>query len=229
MKFLEIKNLKVTYKNSGVKFNIVDSASFCVNSGDYVCIVGKNGAGKSTLLKAILGLVPISSGELLFTNLKKCEISYVPQFCTILPHVPATVEEIVYAGILKAHWQNFFKFRKVCRNVFYYLDELKISHLFKKKISELSGGQVKKVLIARALCSEPKMLILDEPFANLDDESSKILHNILKGLNNINKITVIMVLHDHGNAKRISNKILSLEGGKIIQLNNMTYPAVTEW
>ena len=221
MKILEISNLKVSYKCNGIKFDVVDNANICVDAGDYMCIVGKNGAGKSTLIKAILGLVPISSGKLTFINLKRSEISYVPQFNTMLHNIPATVEEIVFAGILKSHWQNFLKPRKLKNNIVNYLSELKISHLFKTKISELSGGQVKKVLIARALCSEPRMLILDEPFANLDENSSNVLNIILKKLNTLNKVTIVMVLHDYEKVKRISNKILNLENGKTTQFNNM--------
>ena len=102
----------------------------------------------------------------------------------------------------------------------HFLNKLKIPDLYKRKMMDLSGGQIKRVLIARALCSEPKILILDEPFANLDEETSDILYKMFDRLNAFNKITFVMVLHDTEKAKKVSTSIINVEKGKVCQVIN---------
>ena len=215
MNLIEVKNLSVSYKSQKKETLALCDVNASFRYGDYVSIVGKNGAGKSTLIKSILGLVKIKRGKIIFNKLKKCEISYVPQFNNIFATLPATVKEIVFTGILKPGLFNFFSSKQEKIKALKYLDLLNINSILERSIPELSGGQVKKVLLARALCSNPKVLILDEPCASLDEHSSCKFCEILKKLNKINNITIIIVTHNTKYAQQISSKILFLEEGKI--------------
>lgn len=214
MRIIEIKNLSVHYGSSKRKIVALNDINFSLDSGDFLCIVGNNGAGKSTLIKSILGLIRYN-GKIIFYGTKKSEVSYVPQFNSVFTLMPTTVKEIVLTGTLKPNFFNFFYSKKSYTKILKYLDILKIKSLLDRKISELSGGQVKKVLLARALCSEPRVLILDEPCANLDEKSTSEFYEILEKLNKINNITIIMVVHDIDYAKRLGTKILYIEEGKI--------------
>ena len=97
---------------------------------------------------------------------------------------------------------------------------MKIDNLLKRRISELSGGQLKKVLLARALCCNPKVLVLDEPCASLDENSSAEFYNILEKLNKLNKITILMVVHDIKYAKNISKKVINITNGVVTIIAN---------
>ena len=222
MKILEVKNLNIVYKNNGEKHEALKDINFSLDFGDFLCIVGNNGAGKSTLVKSILGLIRTNSGIVVFNNLKKSEISYVPQFNSIFASMPVTAKEVVLTGTLKPNFFSYFYSKDSKSKVSKYLRILKIENLLTRKLSDLSGGQIKKVLLARALCSEPKILILDEPCANLDENSSLKFYDILKNLNKVNNITIIIVIHDVDYAKKLGNKILFIEKGKIKQLENIT-------
>ena len=215
MNLIEVKNLSVSYKSHGKEILALRDINANFSYGDYVSIVGENGAGKSTLIKSILGLVKIKSGKIIFNKLKKCEVSYVPQFNNVFSTLPTKVKEIVFTGILKPGFLNFFVSKKEKTKALKYLDLLNINSILERLIPELSGGQVKKVLLARALCSEPKVLVLDEPCANLDEHSSCEFCEILKKINKIKNITIIIVTHNIKYAQKISSKILFLEEGKL--------------
>lgn len=221
MTLIDVKNLGVLYGSTSKGTLALRNVNFSVNSGEYVCICGSNGAGKSTLIKAILNLVHCSSGRVIFNNnLKKDKISYVPQFCHGFEKIPITVKELVLFGTLKPGIFNLFYHKKDKIIAFEYLEKLNLKEMLDCKVSELSGGQIRKALLCRALCSEPKVLILDEPCANLDEESSIKFYEILKKLNKEKNITVIMVLHDLIKAKQFATKIINLEKGRIISCVN---------
>ena len=220
MNILEIKNLNISYKFCGKKISILKNANLSVKFCDYICVVGKNGAGKSSLIKAILGIIPIDNGKISFINLKRSDVSYVPQFNTGFANMPATVEEAIFTGAVRPGLAKYCTINKISDMTTHFLNKLKIPDLYKRKMMDLSGGQIKRVLIARALCSEPKILILDEPFANLDEETSDILYKMFDRLNAFNKITFVMVLHDTEKAKKVSTSIINVEKGKVCQVIN---------
>ena len=167
--------------------------------GEYLGIIGPNGGGKSTLLKAILGLVPPSSGTVqLFGNDagdKRAMMGYVPQFAAMDKSFPITVIEVVLTGRLKSGLSLFFKFssndKKTAHEL---LDKVGIADLSDRRISELSGGEFQKMLIARALAVNPKLLLLDEPTASVDAGSRVQIYNLLDELNK--EMTIILVTHD---------------------------------
>lgn len=222
MKVLEVRNLNIVYQNNEKKYEALKDINFSLDFGDFLCIVGNNGAGKSTLVKSILGLIRPTSGVVIFKNFKKSEISYVPQFNSIFTSMPITAKEVVLTGTLRPNFFSCFYSKSIKTKVLKCSRILKIEDLLSCKLSNLSGGQIKKVLLARALCLEPKILVLDEPCANLDEKSSLEFYDILKKLNRTNNITIIIVIHDVDYAKKLGTRILFLERGKIKQFKNIT-------
>lgn len=216
MDLIEVKNLSVSYKDMLKSITVLRDVSFSIKDGDYVCITGENGAGKSTLVRAILGLIKISSGKVIFkNNLKLKDVSYVSQFCESFEKIPITLNELVSFGTLKPKTFSLFYSKKDKKTVLYYLKLLNLEKVSDFKVSELSGGQKKKALLCRALCANPKVIILDEPCASLDEKSSNELYEILERLNKEKNITIIMVIHDLSKAKKIANKIINLKEGKV--------------
>ena len=168
---------------------VLEDISFQVERGDYVGIVGPNGSGKSTLVMALLGLVTISKGSasLFGTVLSDFrdwhKVGYLPQSLHLVnPVFPATVHETVGLGLLSL--KSFPKRlnRSDKYQILRTLDELGISDLQHKLIGELSGGQLQRVLLARAIVNDPELLVLDEPTAALDPETRERFYAMI-GIN----------------------------------------------
>lgn len=192
---IHIDNLTVYYGQIPAISNIC----LDVDDGEYLGIIGPNGGGKSTLLKAILGLVSITSGsvQIYGNSIQKSRrlISYVPQFAAIDKQFPITMLEVVLTGCLKKGLTPFYKYSTKDKNKAYELiDKVGISNLVNRRISELSGGEFQKMLIARALATKPKLLLLDEPTANVDVASRQQIYDLLAELNK--SMTIILVTHD---------------------------------
>ncbi len=208
MRILNIQNVSIAYDNKTVAENV----SFEVFSGDYICIVGENGSGKSTLMKAILGLMPIRKGEINFEGgLKQTEIGYLPQQSLIQRDFPATVWEVVLSGCLNRTSFLPFYIKTHKQRAENMLKSLSIENLRRKSFAELSGGQQQRVLLARALCSTEKLLILDEPTAGLDPNITLELYDLFEKLNRESKITILMVSHDIDASVKHAGKILHME------------------
>ncbi len=200
------KDVAIGYNN----YIITQNINFSVNHGDYLCIVGENGSGKSTLIKTLLRLINPLHGSVEFTEkLIHSRIGYLPQQTELQKDFPASVWEIVLSGAtaLKPHFLFCKKEKALALSN---MQKLGIESLSKKSFKELSGGQQQRVLLARALCAASDMLILDEPVSGLDPNVSFDLYNILKDLNNNNKMTIIMVSHDIPAALRFATHILHI-------------------
>ena len=194
---VHIENLTINYGQTPA----VSDISFDIYKGDFLAIMGPNGGGKSTLLKAILGLIPINSGELLIFDKPVSEygslISYVPQFSEIDRKFPISVLEVVMTANIRKGVHPFFKYsEKNKNNALEQLEYVGIRHLYDRQISELSGGEFQRLLIARAIAVNSQLLILDEPTASVDPSSRKRIYDLLKDLNTKNNMTIIMVTHD---------------------------------
>jgi len=191
MDIIQIKNLHVQYEKvkalSGVTFNIAD--------GEFLGIIGPNGGGKTTLVKTILGLVKPSQGEVTIKD--NSIVGYVPQLSTFNRRFPITVGEVILGGHLPRKTKLFYRPSKdVMEHVTRVMEELGIAGLYDRQIGQLSGGQTKKVLIARALMNHPNVLILDEPTAGVDESSIENIYDMLKQLNE--RVTIIIVSHNIG-------------------------------
>lgn len=182
---------------------VLEDVSLKVNEGDFLAIVGPNGSGKSTLLKLMIGLLKPTSGEIqLFgkpinTFQKREWIGYVSQKSNAFNSAfPATVEEVVQSGLVK----KVGLFKKLPKDtkerVTFALKAVDMENFRKKNIGELSGGQQQRVFIARALISNPKLLILDEPTVGVDMKNVQSFYDMLGRLNKELNMTIILVTHD---------------------------------
>ena len=199
------KNLSLGYDGKAVAENI----DFTVNGGDYLCIVGENGAGKSTLMKTVLSLQKPLFGEVEYGDgLKAMEIGYIPQRTDAQKDFPASVYEIVLSGCLSGlGFRPFYK-KKQKETALANMKILGIDEFSKRCFRELSGGQQQRVLLARALCSTKKMLLLDEPVAGLDPVVTSELYETIYELNKERNITIVMISHDISAALKYSSHIL---------------------
>lgn len=207
MSFLEVKDLKIGYDGKVV----VENINFCVNKGDYLCIVGENGSGKTTLMKTLLKIKsPLGGSIVLGDDLKRNEIGYLSQQNAIQKDFPASVEEVVSSGCQNSMgWRPYLNKaeRKLVSNN---MQKLGIEHLAKSCYRELSGGQQQRVLIARALCATKKMLFLDEPVTGLDPKITAETYEIISNVNKTDGITVVMISHDIAMATKYATHILHL-------------------
>ena len=216
MKKIQSENIIIKAENLYFKYEdtdkpILEDVSFTIFDKEFVSIIGPNGGGKSTLIKLIIGLLKPDSGkiEILGQNPQgmQSQIGYVPQYLNFDHLYPITTLDVVMMGRLTA---NFFsKFTKVdYEKAKEALDFVGMKGYEKKLLSKLSGGQRQRVLIARALAVDCKILILDEPTANLDKEAQSFLYKLLQKINE--EKTVILVSHDVGFVPSISTKVLCL-------------------
>ncbi len=203
---------RLTLENVVIKYGditVINDVSLRVDSGEMIFITGANGSGKSTLTKTIAGLLPISSGKI--TRAEK--ISYVPQIEEADRNFPAKVREIVLTGTQRKGKLFYSKHDKELAKRF--TNALGIDGLVDSEIKTLSGGQLRRVYLARALCGEPELLLLDEPCAGLDAESHEILFKVLCEI--LSKgCAILMVTHDDLDLTGIkANRVIRIEGGKI--------------
>lgn len=211
---IDVKNLTVKYGKSIA----LDDVSFSVEVGDFVGLAGPNGAGKTTLVKAILGLLPVESGEIFLFGehlraFSSChKIGYLPQKNFVSNHLfPATVEEVVLLGLLSK--KSFPKRisqedRALIQET---LKELGIEDIRSRAFSDLSGGQHQRVVLARALVQQPELLLFDEPSTALDPRSRDDFFQLLEKLNREKRITIVFITHDTTYIQKYANKILYLD------------------
>lgn len=223
---IKVRDLSVYYQS----VHALEDISLDIAEKDFLGIIGPNGGGKSTLIKTILGLKTPTKGEIKVAPGKK--IGYVPQFADFDQSFPISVEEVILSGVLheKKPW-----FKKYSHDEINYgadlMKRLGIESLKHKQIGELSGGQLQKVLVARALISQPSILVLDEPTASLDVKVKHEIYHILEKLSE--EITILMITHDiaeifsyvksvayinktlhyHGNDSKMRKSVLELTTG----------------
>lgn len=191
-KLLEIKNLSAGYENQVVLENV----SLDIFSNDFIGVIGPNGGGKTTLIKTILGLIKPISGELNLLINKK-NIGYLPQVNQIDKRFPITVFDVVRSGKADtALFSSFHKNRQEKEKAEALLQEMGISNLRNKSIGELSGGQMQRVFLCRALMNEPELLVLDEPSTYVDNNFEGELYLKLKELSD--RMAILLISHDVG-------------------------------
>ncbi|SET31165.1 metal ABC transporter ATP-binding protein [[Clostridium] polysaccharolyticum] len=192
MAYITCKDLSLGYDGKC----IVSNLNFKIKKGEYLCIVGENGVGKSTLMKTLLHLQEPLKGEIITGDgLRQYEIGYLPQQSAFQRDFPATVWEVVLSGTLaKCGRRPFFgKCEKGLAEE--KMQQLGIWNLRKKCYRHLSGGQMQKVLLARALCAASKVLLLDEPVTGLDPKATEEFYALIQNLNQ-EGVAIIMISHD---------------------------------
>ena len=210
MSIIKIKDLSFGYFSTN---DAIKNINMEVNEGDFLCIVGENGSGKTTLMKCILGLNKVEKGKI---EVKE-RIGYLPQITEIQNNFPATIEEIVLSGTIADNIRKIFYCNKDKEKAKKVMQELDLYDIRKKCFYELSGGQRQRVLIARALCSTKKVILLDEPVNGLDPKIVTQIYELLEKLNKENGITIIMVSHDIERALKYATRVIEIEKGKIIK------------
>ena len=208
MELIRCDNVSLGYENQIA----VKNASFFVEEGDYICIIGENGSGKSTLVKGLLGLNKPIEGEIIFSQkLKESSIGYLPQQTAAQKDFPATVFEVVLSGCLRQRgWMPFYS-KKEKQAALENMEKLHIMPLKNKCYRDLSGGQQQRVLLARALCATSCLLILDEPVTGLDPMATVELYQVIKELNTEYGVAVLMVTHDIRSVLTQCKKILQMK------------------
>ncbi|MEV6318271.1 metal ABC transporter ATP-binding protein [Streptomyces sp. NPDC051776] len=199
---------------------VLRGIDLAVEHGEVVALLGANGSGKSTAVRALVGQVPLTSGDLaLFgTPLRRfrdwARIGYVPQRTTAASGVPATVREVVSAGRLSR--TKLRARRRADRDaVQRALDLVGMADRARDSVNALSGGQHQRVLIARALATEPDLLIMDEPMAGVDHESQQVLADTLRE-QVAGGATVLLVLHELGPLEPLIDRAVVLRDGCVV-------------
>ena len=196
-KLIEINNLTVGYDNNP---NVLNDISLTIYKDDFLGVIGPNGGGKTTLLKTILGLLKPESGTInYYDNGKKVSslnIGYLPQINHIDKKFPISVTEVILSGITskKKYFRRYTaEERKRVRHI---ANQLGISLLLNRAIGELSGGQLQRVLLGRAIVDNPKLIILDEPSTYVDKLFETDFYKLLGEINK--DIAIMLVSHDVG-------------------------------
>jgi zinc transport system ATP-binding protein len=195
----------ITVKNLSFRYDkelVLDNINFTLEKGDFFTVTGPNGGGKSTLIKLILGLLPANKGTIIKNSeiQEALEIGYVPQNTNINLEFPISVLDVVMMGNGQKHKgalplfnrTGYSKLEIECAKQS--LARVGMEKYIESKISNLSGGQRQRVMIARAICSHPKLLILDEPTSSIDIQGQKEIYKLLKELNK--DITILVITHD---------------------------------
>ena len=191
---IKIRNLNFSYD----KQVVLEDINLEYSSDEFLAIIGPNGGGKSTLLKLILGLLKPQSGEIKLFGKEPSEVSkfigYVPQNFLSNQSFPMMVLEVVLMGLIDKKIFGFYS-KDEKKMALEALEKVGMREFANARIGELSGGQRQRVYIARALCANAKVLILDEPTASIDTKGQAEIYKILKGIN-ANGVGVVLVSHD---------------------------------
>ncbi|MFJ9552931.1 metal ABC transporter ATP-binding protein [Nocardiopsis sp. NPDC101807] len=199
---------------------VLDGVSIDVPVGQTMAVLGPNGSGKSTLMRAMLGIVPLTSGQVLvhgvplrrFRSWRR--IGYVPQRLTAGGAVPATVREIVASGQVASRRRLSFTTRADRAAVEEALETVGLADRARDSVRELSGGQQQRVLIARALAGRPDTFVMDEPMAGVDAENQRALAGTIARLRDLGS-TVVLVLHELGPLEDVIERAVVLESGRV--------------
>lgn len=205
MRALVVKDLTVWFE--GQERPAVEEVSFALDEGQIAILIGPNGSGKSTVLRAILGLVPFR-GEVRVFGMPAAEarrqIGYVPQRVGFDLTLPLTVEEAVRMPLLGARGPN------VEDAVGHFTETLGIANVLGKPLGALSGGQLKRAMIARAMVAKPRLLLLDEPEAGIDVGGEQTLYELLQRLVTHHRLTALVCSHDLDLVFRYADEVLCL-------------------
>ncbi len=202
---IKVENLSFGYSSN----IILRDVSFSVGHGEIISIVGPNGGGKTTLLKLLLGFLKPQSGTVLIKG-KSPEsarkyMGYVPQYMTLDRKFPITVGEVILSGRVRPFG---FYTKKDRLRVSEAMEALELCELKNERFSEISGGQIQRMLIARSILSDAEILLLDEPTSNIDSPSQNRLNLILKELSK--KMTILIVTHDTGFVSNITDRVFCI-------------------
>ncbi len=198
---LEIKNISKSYNRQGKDFFAVKDVNLNISDGDFIHIIGRSGSGKSTFLNIVAGLLSADKGSLSLdgTNYMELHDEEKSEFRNknigFIPQSPALLSYLNVLENIRLPYDMYEKDGDSEGKARYFLNELGLEHLAKSYPKELSGGELRRIIIARALMTEPKILIADEPTSDLDIEATKEVMELLKKINE-KGTTVLVVTHE---------------------------------
>lgn len=205
----EVTNLSMAFGEN----QVIKDSTFHVEQGSLIYLLGRNGSGKSTLIKALLGLYQPQTGavKILGEQLTQRRVAqhcgYLPQHAQVDRSFPITVSEMIELECTE---------QQCPLGVVGHLAQLAGEHLVDKPLRSLSGGELQKVLIARALVTDPAILILDEPMNSLDHASQQALFGLLMELNQQQDKTVLIITHDHNLVQQKTDQILLIHDQQVL-------------
>ena len=210
--FVELEGVGVSYG----EVRVLDGINLTVEPGDFLGIIGPNGSGKTTLLRVMLGLLEPQEGSVrLFGQPPSAfrewrRLGYVPQRAALDPSLPVTVQEVVASGLVASLGLLERIGRAQRSRVTDALARVGMEAHARARIGALSTGQQQRVLIARALCSDPELIILDEPTGGVDPEAQTSFYAMLHHLNREREVTLVLVSHDIGVVAKEVTKLACL-------------------
>ncbi|MEQ1906299.1 MAG: ABC transporter ATP-binding protein [Pirellulaceae bacterium] len=224
---LRVVNLHKSYRKHNVAVPVLKGVNLEIEEGKFTAIVGQSGSGKSTLLHLLGTLDAPDSGEVWYDNnridnlpvrqqeqLRNRDFGMIFQFYHLLPEL-TTLENVLVPRMVECsafnYWRNRKKFTERAREL---LNHVGLSHRLNHKPNQLSGGEMQRTAIARALISKPKLLLADEPTGNLDRQNGEIVLETLLGLCRTENLTIVMVTHAEEIAK-LANHVIRLVDGKV--------------
>ncbi|MDH4029028.1 MAG: metal ABC transporter ATP-binding protein [Nitrospirota bacterium] len=212
MKALNVENLCVKANGS----HLLENITFSVGQGKLVALIGPNGAGKTTLIKAILGLIPYGPGSVSIFgrafkhNTKSINVGYVPQRLEFDRTFPLTVSELIGFSLPPVYSFRLRRSREERSRIDELLGMVGAHDLAERNVGSLSGGELQRVMIAKAIVNEPRILFLDEPASGVDIEGQERFHDLIKRLNKEKEMTVILISHDLNVVYRYADDVLCL-------------------
>ncbi len=228
MELINLNNLSFNYGKE--KKNLIDNISLEIKKGDFDFLIGLNGAGKTTLLKLLTRQLLPTSGQI---NLKGKSIEDYPlkKFSRVVGYVPQSYESLIpftlfdFVASGRTPYMNFFGIPSETDllSVNEYISLLEIEKIADKKITEISGGELRRAMLARALAQNPEVLILDEPNAHLDIEHQLKIFKLLEKLNREKELTIITVSHDLNLTAMFSKNIILLEKGNVVKTDSKDF------
>ena len=222
---LEIKNISKAYNRQGKDFFAVKDVNLNILYGDFVHIIGRSGSGKSTLLNIVAGLLSADNGTLLLDGTNYLELSdeekskFRNKNIGFIPQSPALLGYLNILENIRLPYDMYEKEGDSEGKARYFLNELGLEHLAKSYPKELSGGELRRIIIARALMTDPKILIADEPTSDLDIEATKEVMDLLKKINE-KGTTVLIVTHELDTLK-YGKKVYTMSEGVLTEGRNL--------
>jgi zinc/manganese transport system ATP-binding protein len=198
---------------------VLHDVGFRLRPGEFTALIGSNGAGKTTLFRVILGLQAPSAGRVLVAGQPRAKrnvaIGYVPQKVLLDPDMPLRARDVVALGLDGHRLGVPLRSRHRRETVDRMLEQVDAAHLADARVGTLSGGEQQRVLIAHALVSEPKLLLLDEPLASLDLGAGQEVVRLLDRICKQQRIAVLISAHDMNPLLPVMDRIVYIAGGRI--------------
>jgi lipoprotein-releasing system ATP-binding protein len=217
--------LRKSYRKGQVEIPVLCGVDFEIRRGEFVAIVGQSGSGKSTLLHLLATLDSPDAGEIHFQGqridnlpprkrdrLRNAQLGMIFQFYHLLPELTALENVLSPLMIAESAWTYFRRRKEHLQHARHLLEMVRLGHRLKHRPRELSGGEMQRAAIARALVAQPRVLLADEPTGNLDRNTGREILHILRQLNREQGLTIVMVTHDLTIAQLADRTVRLVEG-----------------